>query len=165
LDGSPWTGVPDVHWLTLSALGWRMPQVLSTPCRRLRLRQTVIEHASAPDNKIPESPARRQAVAKRLKTRPRIFVSTRESQMNTAKKQTAFNRALTPSAELAAVIGATPQPRTEVVKLMWEYIKANNLQNPKNKRNILADAKLKAVFGKDEVTMFEMTGLVGKHLS
>ena len=71
----------------------------------------------------------------------------------------------TPSAELAAVIGATPQPRTEVVKLMWEYIKANNLQNPKNKRNILADAKLKAVFGKDEVTMFEMTGLVGKHLS
>jgi chromatin remodeling complex protein RSC6 len=85
--------------------------------------------------------------------------------MTTAKKQTAFNRALTPSAELAAVIGSTPQPRTEVVKLMWEYIKANNLQNPKNKRNILADAKLKAVFGKDEVTMFEMTGLVGKHLS
>jgi chromatin remodeling complex protein RSC6 len=85
--------------------------------------------------------------------------------MTTAKKQTAFNRALTPSAELAAVIGETPQPRTEVVKLMWEYIKANKLQNPKNKRNILADAKLKAVFGKDEVTMFEMTGLVGKHLS
>lgn len=85
--------------------------------------------------------------------------------MTTAKKQTAFNRALTPSAELAAVIGAAPQPRTEVVKLMWAYIKANNLQNPKNKRNILADAKLKAVFGKDEVTMFEMTGLMGKHLS
>jgi chromatin remodeling complex protein RSC6 len=63
------------------------------------------------------------------------------------------------------VIGATPQPRTEVVKRMWEYIKANKLQNPKNKRNILADAKLKTVFGKDEVTMFEMTGLVGKHLS
>jgi chromatin remodeling complex protein RSC6 len=85
--------------------------------------------------------------------------------MTTDKKPTAFNRALKPSAELAAVIGAAPQPRTEVVKLMWEYIKANNLQNPKNKRNILADAKLKAVFGKDEVTMFEMTGLVGKHLS
>ena len=59
-----------------------------------------------------------------------------ESQMTTGKKHTAFNRALTPSAELAAVIGATPQPRTEVVKLMWEYIKANNLQNPKNTRNI-----------------------------
>ncbi|WP_300650919.1 SWIB/MDM2 domain-containing protein [Hydrogenophaga sp.] len=85
--------------------------------------------------------------------------------MTTDKKPTAFTRALKPSAELAAVIGAAPQPRTEVVKLMWEYIKANNLQNPQNKRNILADAKLKAVFGKDEVTMFEMTGLVGKHLS
>ena len=85
--------------------------------------------------------------------------------MTTAKKETAFNRALTPSAELAAVIGAAPQPRTEVVKLMWAYIKSNNLQNPKNKRNILADTKLKAIFGKDEVTMFEMTGLVGKHLS
>ena len=88
-----------------------------------------------------------------------------ESQMTTAKKHTAFNRALTPSAELAAVIGATPQPRTEVVKLMWEYIKANKLQDSVNKRNINADAKLKPIFGKAQVTMFEMTGLVGKHLS
>ncbi|MGJ7546043.1 SWIB/MDM2 domain-containing protein [Variovorax sp. LT1R16] len=85
--------------------------------------------------------------------------------MTTVKKPNAFNRALTPSAELALVIGAAPQPRTEVVKLLWEYIKTNNLQNPANKRNILCDAKLKAVMGKDEVTMFEMTGLVGKHLS
>ncbi|WP_137917058.1 SWIB/MDM2 domain-containing protein [Hydrogenophaga sp. 2FB] len=85
--------------------------------------------------------------------------------MTTEKKQTAFNRSLTPSPELAAIIGPAPLPRTEVVKQMWVYIKANNLQNPKNMRNILADAKLKAVFGKDEVTMFEMTGLVGKHLS
>jgi chromatin remodeling complex protein RSC6 len=83
----------------------------------------------------------------------------------TTKKDSAFNRTLTPSPELAAVIGSTPLPRTEVVKKMWDYIKANNLQNPKNKRNILADAKLKAVFGKDEVTMFEMTGLVSKHLT
>lgn len=84
--------------------------------------------------------------------------------MTTAKKDSAFNKALTPSPELAAVIGSTPLPRTEVVKKIWDYIKSNNLQNPANKRNILADAKLKAVFGKDEVTMFEMTGLVGKHL-
>lgn len=85
--------------------------------------------------------------------------------MTVAKKPSAFNRALTPSAELAAVIGSTPQPRTEVTKLLWEYIKSNNLQNPQNKRNILCDDKLKAVMGKDEVTMFEMTSLVGKHLS
>lgn len=85
--------------------------------------------------------------------------------MATAKKQTAFTRPLKPSAELAAVIGPTPQPRTELTKLLWDYIKANNLQNPANKRNILCDAKLQAVMGKAEVTMFEMAGLVGKHLS
>jgi chromatin remodeling complex protein RSC6 len=80
------------------------------------------------------------------------------------KPNEAFMKALTPSAELAAVIGATPVARTEAVKLIWDYIKANNLQNPSNKRNILADAKLSKVFGKDEVTMFELTGLLGKHL-
>jgi chromatin remodeling complex protein RSC6 len=74
-------------------------------------------------------------------------------------------KALKPSDELADVIGATPVARTEAVKLMWDYIKSNNLQNPANKRNILADAKLKKVFGKDEVTMFELTGLLGKHLN
>ena len=85
--------------------------------------------------------------------------------MTTVKKQSAFNRALTPSAELAAVIGDAPQPRTEVTKLLWAYIKEKGLQNPANKRNILCDEKLKAVMGKDEVTMFEMSGLVGKHLA
>lgn len=85
--------------------------------------------------------------------------------MTAPKKTTGFTRPLSPSPDLAAVIGPTPQPRTEVTKLLWDYIKANNLQNPANKRNILCDAKLKAVMGKDEVTMFEMAGLVGAHLS
>lgn len=70
------------------------------------------------------------------------------------------------SADLEAVIGKGPLPRGQVVKKIWEYIKKNNLQNPKNKRNIIADAKLKPLFGgKGEVTMFEMTKLVSKHLS
>jgi chromatin remodeling complex protein RSC6 len=81
------------------------------------------------------------------------------------KPNAAFMKTMTPSADLAAVIGATPVARTEAVKLMWDYIKANNLQNPANKRNILADAKLNKVFGKNEVTMFELTGLIGKHLN
>lgn len=69
------------------------------------------------------------------------------------------------SADLEAVIGAGPMSRGEVVKKLWEYIKKNNLQNPANKRNILADAKLKVLFGgKGEVTMFEMTKLVSPHL-
>lgn len=70
------------------------------------------------------------------------------------------------SAELSAVVGPGPLSRGEVVKKLWEYIKKNNLQNPANKRNIIADDKLLPVFGgKKEVNMFEMTKLVSKHLS
>jgi len=72
---------------------------------------------------------------------------------------------LTPSAALAAVIGDGKVARTEVIKKLWDYIKANNLQDATNKRAINADAKLKAVFGKDQVTMFELAGIVGKHVS
>lgn len=86
------------------------------------------------------------------------------TQAETPKKNSAFMKALKPSPELAAVIGPEAIPRTEATKRLWEYIKAHNLQNPANKRNILCDAKLLAVMGKQEVTMFEMTGLVGKHL-
>ena len=86
------------------------------------------------------------------------------TQSESPKKTSAFMKALKPSQELAAVIGPDAMPRTEVTKQLWVYIKEHNLQNPANKRNILCDAKLKAVMGKDEVTMFEMTGLVGKHL-
>ena len=70
------------------------------------------------------------------------------------------------SADLAAVVGKGPMPRSEVVKALWVYIKKNDLQDPKNKRNIVADANLKKVFdGKAVVNMFEMTKLVSKHLS
>ena len=70
------------------------------------------------------------------------------------------------SADLAEVVGKGPMPRSEVVKALWVYIKKNDLQDPKNKRNINADAKLKKVFdGKAMVNMFEMTKLVSKHLS
>jgi len=78
----------------------------------------------------------------------------------------ALSKPLTLSPELEQVVGKGPLPRTEVVSKLWVYIKKHNLQNPKNKRNILADDKLKAIFGgKSEVTMFEMTKLVSAHLS
>lgn len=82
------------------------------------------------------------------------------------KANPALMKPLKVSAELEAVIGAGPLPRGQVMKKLWEYIKGNNLQNPQNKRNILADEKLKAVFdGKGEVNMFEMAKLISKHLS
>ena len=78
----------------------------------------------------------------------------------------AFMRPMTPSAQLSEVIGNKPMPRSEVAKRMWAYIKKNNLQDQKNKRMINADDKLKAVFGgKSQVSMFDMTKLVSKHLS
>lgn len=81
------------------------------------------------------------------------------------KPNAAFMKPMMPSASLAAVIGAAPQPRTEVTKKLWQYIKKNGLQDAKNRRMINADDKLKAVFsGKKQVSMFEMTKLVAGHL-
>lgn len=81
------------------------------------------------------------------------------------KKNAGFMKPLQPDAVLAAVVGDKPLPRTEVVKSLWAYIKKNDLQDPKNKRNINADDKLKLVFGgKKQVNMFEMTKLVSTHL-
>ncbi len=81
------------------------------------------------------------------------------------KPNAAFMKALTPSAELGAVVGTKALPRTEVVKKIWVYIKANKLQDAKNKRMINADAKLKAVFGgKGQVSMFDMAKHLAKHL-
>lgn len=80
------------------------------------------------------------------------------------KPNPAFMKPLTPSSALAAVIGATPIPRTEVVKKLWAYIRKNGLQDSANRRNINADDKLKPIFGKNTVSMFEMTKLVSKHL-
>ena len=85
--------------------------------------------------------------------------------MATKKANSAFMKPMTISEDLAAVVGKGPMPRSEVVKGLWVYIKKNGLQDTKNKRNINADEKLKEVFGgKKQVSMFEMTKLVSKHL-
>jgi DNA topoisomerase-3 len=81
-----------------------------------------------------------------------------------APRKTTAASGKVPSAELAAVIGSEPVARTEVIKKLWDYIKANGLQDAANKRAINADAKLLPVFGKPQVTMFELAGIVGKHL-
>ncbi len=90
---------------------------------------------------------------------------TAEKAPQAKKVNAALAKPLKPSSDLAAVVGKEPLPRTEVVSKVWDYIRKHNLQNPENKREILADAKLKAVFGKDKVTMFEMNKLFSAHLS
>ncbi|QHS09791.1 SWIB/MDM2 domain-containing protein [Sinimarinibacterium sp. NLF-5-8] len=81
------------------------------------------------------------------------------------KASPALMKPMTPSAELAAVVGSKPQPRGQITKALWDYIKKHNLQDPANKRQINADDKLKVIFGgKKSVSMFEMTSLVSKHI-
>ena len=116
------------------------------------VKKTAAPKAAVKKTAAPAKKAAKPAAAKKVKVK------------SARKPNAAFLRPLTPSAHLSAVIGAAPIPRTEVVKKIWAYIKKNNLQNPKNKRNILADDKLSKVFGKKEVTMFELASLIGKHL-
>ena len=80
------------------------------------------------------------------------------------KPNPALLKPLQPSPELGAVVGSKPLPRSEVVSKVWDHIKKNNLQNPENKREILADDKLEKVFGRKKVTMFEMNKYLAQHL-
>ncbi|HLU15262.1 MAG TPA: SWIB/MDM2 domain-containing protein [Burkholderiaceae bacterium] len=80
------------------------------------------------------------------------------------KPNAAFMKPVTPSPTLAAIIGPDAIPRTEVTKKIWDYIKKHDLQDPKNRRNINADDKLRPLFKKDQVSMFELTKLVSAHL-
>ena len=117
---------------------------------------------------------KKKATKKKKTTKKKATKKKATKRKKTAKKKAktkrkpnaAFMRAMQPDAALAAIVGSKPLPRTQVIKKMWIYIKKHNLQNPKNKRNILADAKLKSVFGgKKEVTMFQLAGIIGKHLT
>jgi DNA topoisomerase-3 len=119
-----------------------------------------------------EPAAKYTATAKAAKTAAKSAAKKAPAKKAPAAKKAAAPKAprktgagLKPSAHLAAVIGAEPVARTEVIKKLWDYIKANGLQDATNKRAINADAKLLPVFGKPQVTMFELAGLVGKHLS
>jgi chromatin remodeling complex protein RSC6 len=80
-------------------------------------------------------------------------------------RQSGLQRPVTPSKELAAITGSAPLPRSQVVSKIWDHIKKNNLQDPKNKREIVADDKLRAIFGKDRVSMFEMNKHISRHVS
>jgi upstream activation factor subunit UAF30 len=104
-------------------------------------------------------------MAKTAKKKTAVKKTAAKKKTAARKPNAAFMKPVTPSADLAEVIGAKPVPRTEVTKKLWAYIKKNGLQDPKNRRMIKADAALKPVFGgKATVNMFEMTKLVGKHL-
>jgi upstream activation factor subunit UAF30 len=108
---------------------------------------------------------KKKAAKKAAKKAPKKAAKKAAKPKTKRKPNAAFMKAVTPSAELAAVVGSNPMPRTEITKRLWAYIRKNGLQDKTNRRNINADDKLKAVFKKGTVNMFEMTKLVAKHLS
>jgi chromatin remodeling complex protein RSC6 len=112
---------------------------------------------AAPKKATKAAAPKKAKTAKAAKAAPKKAATKR-------KPNAAFMKPLTPSAALAAIVGASAMPRTQIVKKIWDYIKKHNLQDAKNRRNINADDKLRPIFGKASVSMFEMTKLVSKHL-
>jgi upstream activation factor subunit UAF30 len=109
-----------------------------------------------------KAPAKKAAVKKAA---PKKAAPKKAAAKKTARKpNAAFMAPLQPSGPLADVIGNKPLPRTEIVKKVWDYIKKNNLQDQKNKRMINADAKLKPLFGKNQISMFELAKIVNNHV-
>jgi len=134
------------------------------PAKKAAPAKKVAAKKAAPAKKVP---AKKAAPAKKVAAKKAAPAKKPAAKKAPAKKRTpnaAFMKALTLSPALAAVLGDKPLPRTEIVSKLWVYIKANKLQDQINKRMINADAKLKAVFGKAQVSMFEMAGLIGKHV-
>jgi len=131
-----------------------------TAKRKVAKKKTAKKKATKKKKTAKKKATKKKATKKKKTAKKKVKAKTKR------KPNAAFMRAMTPSADLAAIVGSKPLPRTQVIKKMWVYIKKHNLQNPKNKRNILADSKLKPVFGgKKEVTMFQLAGIIGKHLS
>jgi len=136
----------------------KKPAAKKAPAKKKPAAKKVAAKKPAAKKVVAKKPAAKKAVAKKAPAKKAKAKTTR-------KPNAAFMKPLTPSAALAAVVGANPLPRTDVTKKVWDYIKKHKLQDSVNRRNINADDKLKAVFGgKKTVSMFEMTKLISGHL-
>lgn len=121
--------------------------------------------AKKPAKKAAPKKAAKKAAPKKAAKKPAPKKKAAPKKKSTRKPNAAFMKALTPSSTLGAVIGSSAVPRTEAVKRIWDYIKKNNLQDKANRRMINADDKLKPLFGKDQVSMFDLAKILSKHLS
>jgi len=133
------------------------------PAKKAAPKKAAPKKAAAKKPAAKKAPAKKAAPKKAAKKPAKKAAAKKPAAKR--KPNPAFMKPMTPSGVLAAVVGAIAQPRTEITKKIWDYIKKNKLQNAINKRMIDADEKLKAIFGgKGQVSMFEMTKLVNKHL-
>lgn len=141
----------------------KKPAVKKVAVKKPAAKKVVAKKPAAAKKVAAKKPAAKKVAAKKVvaKKAPAKKVKAKTTRTPNA----AFMKPLTPSAALAAVVGANPLPRTDVTKKVWDYIKKHKLQDSVNRRNINADDKLKAVFGgKKTVSMFEMTKLISGHL-
>ena len=132
------------------------------PAKKSAAKKAPAKKAAAKKPAAKKAPAKKAAAKK-----PAAKKAPAKKAKAPAKKRTpnaAFMKPLQPDASLAAVVGSSPIPRTEIVSKLWAYIKKNKLQDSVNKRMVNSDEKLRAVFGKAQVSMFEMAGLIGKHI-
>jgi upstream activation factor subunit UAF30 len=143
------------------------------PAKKAAVKKVAAKKAPAKKAAAKKAPAKKvaakkapakKAVAKKAVAKKAPAKKAPAKKAAKRKPNAAFMKALTPSAALGAVVGNAALPRTEVVKKIWAYIKKNNLQDSVNRRMINGDTALKAVFGKAQVSMFEMTKLISKHL-
>src|SRR6478672_12011656 len=108
--------------------------------------------------------AAKKAAPKKAAKKAPAKAAKKSKKKSARKPNAAFMAPLTPSATLGEVVGSKPMPRTEVVKKIWDYIKKNNLQDKTNRRMINADGKLKPLFGKDQISMFDLAKIVNSHI-
>src|SRR5665213_4004691 len=132
-----------------------------------RINMATAKKTAAKKAPAKKAPAKKAAPAKKVAAKKAAPAKKAAAKKPAAKKRTpnaAFMKPMTPSPSLAAVIGDKAIPRTEVTKKVWEYIKKHNLQDAAKRTMINADAKLKEIFKKSQVSMFEMTKLINSHL-
>ncbi len=145
-----------------------VPAPKAAPAKKVAVKAAPAPVAAAPVAPAPAPAPAPKAAAKKVAAKTEAPAAPAPVAAADAPKKrapnAAFMKALTLSPELAAVVGEKALPRTEIVKQLWVYIKAKGLQDSANKRMINADKKLLAVFGKPQVSMFEMAGLIGKHV-
>jgi upstream activation factor subunit UAF30 len=136
------------------------------PAKKAPAKKAVAKKAPAKKAAAKKAPAKKAAPAKKVaaKKAPAKKAAAKKAPAKKRTPNAAFMKPLQPDAVLGAVVGSAPLPRTEIVSKLWAYIKKNKLQDNVNKRMVNADEKLRALFGKAQVSMFEMAGLIGKHV-
>jgi upstream activation factor subunit UAF30 len=137
-----------------------------SPAKKAPAKKAVAKKAPAKKAAAKKAPAKKAAPAKKVaaKKAPAKKAAAKKAPAKKRTPNAAFMKPLQPDSVLGAVVGSAPLPRTEIVSKLWAYIKKNKLQDNVNKRMVNADEKLRALFGKAQVSMFEMAGLIGKHV-